>query len=115
MVPLHAYMNKTNNLIFLILSYAPGQKLFDYITNYAKSIPNTPRRVNLENVFPKETDSENNIPTDVNRNEELSVKELVTSSQKLLLEVDKALTEKGDSDVRNENSDVPSPSVKVSK
>ncbi|XP_047510541.1 ribosomal protein S6 kinase-like 1 isoform X1 [Pieris napi] len=114
MVPLHAYID-TNNLIFLILSYAPGQKLFDYIKNYAKSVPNTPRRVNLENVFPKETHSENNVPTDVNRNEELSVKELVTSSQKLLLDVDKALTEKGDSDVKNENRDVPSPSVKLSK
>ncbi|XP_045519445.1 ribosomal protein S6 kinase-like 1 isoform X2 [Pieris brassicae] len=114
MVPLHAYID-SNNLIFLILSYAPGQKLFDYIKNYTQSIPNTPRRVNLENVFPKQTHSENNVPTDVNRNEELSVKELVTSSQKLLLDVDKALTESGDSDVKKENSDVPSPSVKLSK
>ncbi|XP_059045959.1 ribosomal protein S6 kinase delta-1 [Achroia grisella] len=51
MVPLQAYI-ETNNLIFLILAYAPGEKLFDYIKNYAKSIPNTPaRELNLENVF----------------------------------------------------------------
>lgn len=51
MVPLHSYI-ETNNLIFLILSYAPGEKLFDYIKNYAKSVPTTPaREVNLENVF----------------------------------------------------------------
>lgn len=51
MVPLHAYI-ETANLIFLILSYAPGEKLFDYIKKYAKSTPNTPaREVNLENVF----------------------------------------------------------------
>lgn len=51
MVPLHSYI-ETNNLFFLILSYAPGERLFDYIKNYAKSVPNTPaREVNLENVF----------------------------------------------------------------
>ncbi|CAH2058442.1 unnamed protein product, partial [Iphiclides podalirius] len=51
MVPLHAYI-ETNSLIFLILSYAPGKKLFDYIKDYAKSLPGTPNReVNLENVF----------------------------------------------------------------
>lgn len=63
MVPLHAYV-ETTNLIFLILAYAPGEKLFDYIKNYAKSIPNTPaRELNLENVFaePKKnkTDAKN--------------------------------------------------------
>ncbi|KAL0860653.1 hypothetical protein ABMA27_010002 [Loxostege sticticalis] len=63
MVSLHAYI-ETNNLIFLILEYAPGEKLFDYIKNYAKSIPNTPaRELNLENVFSepkiKTTDVEN--------------------------------------------------------
>ncbi|CAK1547849.1 unnamed protein product [Leptosia nina] len=115
MVPLHSYID-TSNLIFLILSYAPGQKLFDYIKSYAKSIPNTPRRVNLENVFPKEVDSLNNKESiqsiNNNRNEEFSVSELVVNSQKLLQDVDRALTE-NDSDVRNDNSDVPSPSVKV--
>ncbi|CAG4995549.1 unnamed protein product [Parnassius apollo] len=51
MVPLHAYI-ETSNLIFLILSYAPGKKLFDYIKDYTKSLPTTPNReVNLENVF----------------------------------------------------------------
>ncbi|CAG4966409.1 unnamed protein product [Colias eurytheme] len=100
MVPLHAYI-ETNNLFFLILSYAPGEKLFDYIKNYAKSIPNTPSKVNLENVFPK-IDLENE-SIDLNRNidSEVSVKELVMNSQKLLKNVDKVLT---DSDVRECNS-----------
>lgn len=138
MVPLNSYI-ETNNLIFLILSYAPGEKLFDYIKNYAKSIPNTPaREVNLENVFtePKikhidlendninsiitdnsmeatnieintsiidriEENVENNdnnnheteIKTDKLENMEISVNELVINSQKLLLNVDKALSD----------------------
>ncbi|KAG7296470.1 hypothetical protein JYU34_020213 [Plutella xylostella] len=51
MVPLYCYV-ETTNLIFLVLSYAPGEKLFDYIKNYVKSVPNTPaRELNLENVF----------------------------------------------------------------
>ncbi|XP_038218090.1 uncharacterized protein LOC119836724 isoform X2 [Zerene cesonia] len=101
MVPLHAYV-ETNNLFFLILSYAPGEKLFDYIKNYAKSIPNTPAKVNLENVFPK-IDLENESIVDLNRNidSEASVKELVMNSQKLLMNVDRVLT---DSDVRQSNS-----------
>ncbi|KOB79303.1 Ribosomal protein S6 kinase-like 1 [Operophtera brumata] len=114
MVPLHAYI-ETNNLLFLILSYAPGEKLFDYIKNYAKSLPTTPSRVvNLENVFaePKNKfDSENNINSDNvdsanvdsanvdNRN----VDELVLKSQKLLLNVDKVLTESGDNMTDNDN------------
>lgn len=65
MVPLHAYI-ETSNLIFLILSCAAGEKLFDYIKNYVKSVPNTPaREVNLENVFAepkvKNLDAENNV------------------------------------------------------
>lgn len=151
MVPLHFYI-ETNNLIFLVLSYAPGENLFDYIKNYAKSVPSTPaREVNLENVFcePKvkntpsdnegleivkteniilqtdlkteyeekylNTDSdisiidriEQNIQNLENRNisvdnldktenidnMEISVNELVINSQKLLLNVDKALSE----------------------
>lgn len=100
MVPLHAYI-QTNNLIFLILSYAPGKKLFDYIKEY-KSIPNTPnRQVNLENVFTEPTkkqevnDNEINTIQDVNKNDsnDLSVSELVRNSQKLLQNVDKVLTE----------------------
>lgn len=120
MVPLQAYI-ETNNLIFLILAYAPGEKLFDYIKNYAKSIPNTPARgLNLENVFsePLKTltvDIENDninvdvktleIPSAVNVNNnqstktdsldnvEISVKELVVNSQKLLSNVDKVLSD----------------------
>ncbi|KAH9628161.1 hypothetical protein HF086_009186 [Spodoptera exigua] len=104
MVPLQAYI-ETNNLIFLILSYAPGKKLFDYIKNYSKSLPTTPaREVNLENVFtePKNKNFEktdNNcdvVQTEVeatNNNKELSVNELVLNSQKLLLNVDKVLCE----------------------
>ncbi|RVE45013.1 hypothetical protein evm_010331 [Chilo suppressalis] len=116
MVPLHAYI-ETNNLIFLILSYAPGEKLLDYIRNYVKSTPNTPaREVNLENVFAepktKNIDSENdNIDsakvinsdelvnnnqsdkTDTLDNVDVSVNELVINSQKLLMNVDRALNE----------------------
>lgn len=139
MVPLHAYI-ETNNLIFLILAYAPGEKLFDYIKNYAKSIPNTPaRELNLENVFtePKKKDidiqndnidvtdsiapkldkqsnienskpnidktdnskkdtedvNENEIKTDSLDNSDVSVNQLVINSQKLLMNVDKALTD----------------------
>lgn len=105
MVPLQAYI-ETNNLIFLILSYAPGKKLFDYIKNYTKSLPTTPaREVNLENVFtePKNKNVEQNDNVDSttmldnvepsNNNENLSVNELVLNSQKLLLTVDKVLCE----------------------
>ncbi|XP_052744007.1 ribosomal protein S6 kinase delta-1 [Bicyclus anynana] len=156
MVPLHAYV-ETNNLLFLILAYAPGERLFDYIKNYAKSIPNTPaRELNLENVFaePKKNkidirndndsidviDANVNIATrvtrsdsrhkldltdanvnavlnniesvpqsdstgidvlsDINKNvgktdslDNMEVSELVMNSQKLLLNVDKALTD----------------------
>lgn len=147
MVPLHAYI-ETNNLIFLILAYAPGEKLFDYIKNYAKSIPNTPaRELNLENVFPepkkKEIDiqndnidvtdsaatdklsnidltskidstdnsrrdtedvNENEIKTDSLENIDVSVNQLVIKSQKLLLNVDKALTDVPKiSEVREDN------------
>lgn len=133
MVPLHAYI-ETTNLIFLILAYAPGEKLFDYIKNYAKSKPNTPaREVNLENVFtePKnknidvENDNidcvnsivsitssridtvqsepeqsvqyqneakNNNIDERNEGNDDLTVTELVMNSQKLLLNVDRALS-----------------------
>ncbi|KAJ8708256.1 hypothetical protein PYW07_010381 [Mythimna separata] len=110
MVPLQAYI-ETNNLIFLILSYAPGKKLFEYIKNYTKSLPTTPaREVNLENVFtePKNKNVEQNDNVDTtnttnitnmlenvepSNNNELSVNELVLNSQKLLLTVDKVLCE----------------------
>nr|XP_049705828.1 ribosomal protein S6 kinase delta-1 isoform X3 [Helicoverpa armigera] len=103
MVPLHAYI-ETNNLIFLILSYAPGKKLFDYIKNYSKSLPATPaREVNLENVFtePKNKNVEQNDNVEIvletveqsDNNENLTVNELVLNSQKLLLNVDKVLSE----------------------
>ncbi|XP_050669323.1 ribosomal protein S6 kinase delta-1 [Leptidea sinapis] len=96
MVPLQAYI-ETEHLIFLILSYAPGGKLFDYIKNYARSIPTTPAKVNLENVFRK-TDNE---LVDGNRNKtELTVNELVVNSQKLLQNVDKALGDRED-DIEN--------------
>nr|XP_026491889.1 ribosomal protein S6 kinase delta-1 [Vanessa tameamea] len=119
MVPLHAYV-ETDDLIFLILSYAPGERLFDYIKNYKHSSPST-REVNFENVFtvqnkPSEDidvqndniDSVNDIINksdvydDVNENIEgrdvldnvdVSVNELVKNSQKLLLNVDRVLTE----------------------
>ncbi|CAB3237811.1 unnamed protein product [Arctia plantaginis] len=100
MVPLHAYI-ETNNLIFLILAYAPGEKLVNYIKNYSKSTPTTPaREVNLENVFtePKNknvdtTDSTVVVVDNNNVEGDVSVSELVRNSQKLLLNVDKALTE----------------------
>lgn len=100
MVPLHAYI-ETNNLIFLILAYAPGEKLINYIKNYSKSTPTTPaREVNLENVFtePKNknvdtTDSSVVVVDNNNVEGDVSVTELVRNSQKLLLNVDKALTE----------------------
>ncbi|XP_053620247.1 ribosomal protein S6 kinase delta-1 [Plodia interpunctella] len=103
MVPLHAYI-ETDNLIFLILSYAPGEKLLDYIKKYAKSIPNTPKRVlNLENVFPKEktvieSDSDNNndsveVNIDSLDNVDVSVNDLVVNSKKLLKNVDRVLSE----------------------
>ncbi|XP_072946356.1 ribosomal protein S6 kinase-like 1 isoform X2 [Epargyreus clarus] len=123
MVPLHALI-ETNHLYFLILSYAPGKKLFEYIKNYANSIPNTPaRQVNLENVFSepiaKKNDIENNITEDIEANlkvntdyldsvnknvdkldnVEVSVNELVMNSQKLLLNVDRVLSEVGGSGV----------------
>lgn len=77
MVPLHAYVD-TNNLLVLILAYAPGEKLFDYIQNYAKSIPNTPaRELNLENVFaePKKNKNDNDSidVTDANVNIEAKI------------------------------------------
>ena len=118
MVPLQAYI-ETNNLIFLILSYAPGKKLFDYIKNYTKSLPTTPaREVNLENVFtePKNKNVEENDNVGVgstnmlenvapsNNNEDLSVNELVLNSQKLLLTVDKVLCEVPEA-VTDKNSD----------
>ncbi|CAH2237979.1 jg7833 [Pararge aegeria aegeria] len=65
MVPLHAYV-ETNNLLFLILDYAPGGKLFDYIKNYAKSVPDTPARgLNLENVFAEPKNKNDNESVDV--------------------------------------------------
>lgn len=107
MVPLQAYV-ETNNLIFLILSYAPGKKLFEYIKNYTKSLPTTPaREVNLENVFtePKNKNVEQNVnvgttnltnmsdSVEPSNNNDLSVDELVLNSQKLLFTVDKVLCE----------------------
>ncbi|XP_075986090.1 ribosomal protein S6 kinase-like 1 isoform X2 [Anticarsia gemmatalis] len=99
MVPLHAYI-ETNNLIFLILSYAPGKKLLDYIKSYSKSNPTTPaREVNLENVFTepkkKSVDVVDNSVVE-NNNVDVSVNELVMNSQKLLLNVDKVLVGKSE-------------------
>lgn len=91
MVPLHAYV-ETANLIFLILAYAPGEKLFDYIKNYAKSIPNTPaRELNLENVFaePKKnkTDAKNDNDsidvTDANVNIESNIASKLRDDDKI--------------------------------
>ncbi|CAH2098044.1 unnamed protein product [Euphydryas editha] len=120
MVPLHAYV-ETDDLIFLILSYAPGERLFDYVKNYKQTIPD--RQVNLENVFTEpikniDVQNDNIGPStdidsldnkinvdDVNENLksidvvdnvsniDLSVNELVINSQRLLLNVDKVLTE----------------------
>ncbi|KAF9800782.1 hypothetical protein SFRURICE_001806, partial [Spodoptera frugiperda] len=125
MVPLQAYI-ETNNLIFLILSYAPGKKLFDYIKNYSKSLPTTPaREVNLENVFtePKNKNFEKNdnncdIEEAANNNKELSVNELVLNSQKLLSNVDKVLCEStaevatSDGDCKVDNASDTTPSFK---
>ncbi|XP_047539200.1 ribosomal protein S6 kinase delta-1 [Vanessa atalanta] len=119
MVPLHAYV-ETDDLIFLILSYAPGERLFDYIKNYRNSSPST-RELNLENVFPEQNKrsedvdvqndnidsvddiiNKSDVYDDVNENIEgrdvldnvdVSVNELVKNSQKLLLNVDRVLTE----------------------
>lgn len=127
MVPLQAYI-ETNNLIFLILSYAPGKKLFDYIKNYSKSLPTTPaREVNLENVFtePKNKNFEKNdnncdIEEAANNNKELSVNELVLNSQKLLSNVDKVLCEStaevatSDGDCKVDNASDTTPSFKRS-
>ncbi|XP_022837241.1 uncharacterized protein LOC111364567 [Spodoptera litura] len=127
MVPLQAYI-ETNNLIFLILSYAPGKKLFEYIKNYSKSLPTTPaREVNLENVFtePKNKNFEKNdnncdIEEATNNNKELSVNELVLNSQKLLLNVDKVLCESSaevttsEGDCKVDNACDTTPSIKRS-
>ncbi|XP_045454872.1 ribosomal protein S6 kinase delta-1 [Melitaea cinxia] len=119
MVPLQAYV-ETDDLIFLILSYAPGERLFDYVKNYKQTIPD--RQFNLENIFTEpikniDIQNDNVGPTtdisldnkiegdDVNENlksidvvdnvanVDLSVNELVINSQRLLLNVDRVLTE----------------------
>lgn len=119
MVPLQAYV-ETDDLIFLILSYAPGERLFDYVKNYKQTIPD--RQFNLENIFTEpikniDIQNDNVGPTtdisldnkiegdDVNENSksidvvdnvanvDLSVNELVINSQRLLLNVDRVLTE----------------------
>ncbi|XP_063394579.1 uncharacterized protein LOC134679553 [Cydia fagiglandana] len=101
MVPLHAYI-ETNSLIFLILTYAPGEKLLDYIKNYAKSIPSTPaREVNLENVFSEPMKK----VEEVKEGDE--VEELVKNSQTLLKNVDRALRE--EEEVKEENGREESP------
>lgn len=111
---------ETDDLIFLILSYAPGERLFDYVKNYKQTIPD--RQVNLENVFTEpikniDIQNDNVVPTtdisldnkieidDINENlksidvvdnvvnVDLSVNELVINSQRLLLNVDRVLTE----------------------
>lgn len=143
MVPLHAHL-QTNHLIFLILAYAPGEKLFTYIKNYAKSVPNTPARdVNLENVFadPKVViDAENNVKVkndneivtqdqnvknnenkqnnDSDNNAGGSVDELVFNSQRLLLDVDKALTDSRSKNVvlaKERQREVPSGATCINK
>lgn len=103
MVKLKSYI-ETPNLIFLVLQYASGGKLFDYINNYAKSVPNTPaREVNLENVFVNLNDIVENNKTKENSSDEseqkcpdlsISIGDLTVNSQKLLSDVDNALTEK---------------------
>ncbi|XP_063373654.1 ribosomal protein S6 kinase delta-1 [Cydia amplana] len=113
MVPLQAYI-ETNSLIFLILSYAPGEKLLDYIKNYVKSIPSTPaREVNLENVFSEpmrkieEVEEGDEVEELVRnsqtllRNVDRALHELVRNSQTLLRNVDRALREEGE--VQEEN------------
>ncbi|XP_041971405.1 ribosomal protein S6 kinase delta-1 isoform X2 [Aricia agestis] len=42
MVPLQAHIT-TEDRIFLVLTYAPGERLTDYIRNYVRSHPNTPK------------------------------------------------------------------------
>ncbi|CAG9568755.1 unnamed protein product [Danaus chrysippus] len=102
-VQLHSYI-ETTDLIFLILTYTPGVKLFDYIRNHSKSTNTLHKEVNLENVFTdpinkntgiNEINEFNRINDDVNENinYDVSVKELVVNSQKLLINVDKALTD----------------------
>lgn len=138
MVKLIAYI-ETPNLLFLVLQYASGGKLFDYIKNYVKSIPDTPvRQVNLENVFIEAEEIQNSRKTSkdnskvcrdtveriefnknltenrlkeeqneknsnnnkqfssnseqIDKNNDLSVNEIVTNSQRLLLNVDNALS-----------------------
>ncbi|XP_073961195.1 ribosomal protein S6 kinase-like 1 isoform X3 [Choristoneura fumiferana] len=101
MVPLHSYI-ETNSLIFLILTYAPGEKLIDYIKNYVKSAPQTPaRELNLENVFCEPLKKDNSevecdIKVNVESESEQSVDEIVKNSQRLLENVDKVLHEKGE-------------------
>ncbi|KAI5632646.1 protein kinase domain-containing protein [Phthorimaea operculella] len=96
MVPLHAYI-ETNNLIFLILAYAPGEKLFDYIKNYAKSVPNTPaREVNLENVF-SEPKSNNLFSSEYKTVDDFSEKTISDNFSGVRI-----------SDVENENLDIES-------
>lgn len=80
MVPLYNYI-ENENYIFLILHYAPGNRLLDYMKKYVRSMPSTPsREVNLENVFcePKC---------------EMSVGDIVRNSQKLLSDVDSVLND----------------------
>ncbi|GBP98003.1 Ribosomal protein S6 kinase-like 1 [Eumeta japonica] len=82
MVPLNSYI-ETTNLIFLILAYAPGEKLLDYIQNYAKSTPNTPaREVNLENVF-VEPKIHRNEPRNYNNNPEESRDDTMSTNPKM--------------------------------
>lgn len=120
MINLDSYI-ETPNLIFLVLEYAPGENLFDYIKNYVKSIPNTPsRELNLENVFSepltpkkdkvKPKDGTNSIDnriesknnnleeevvkkTDSLHTSEISTNELVINSQRLLSNLNKVLNE----------------------
>ncbi|KAG6458431.1 hypothetical protein O3G_MSEX010856 [Manduca sexta] len=124
MVTLHAYM-ETNNLLFLILSYAPGEKLFDYIKRYIRTAPDTPKNhpsadVRNENV-PEKTDTDipdTPVRESINNNSHDDVTELLLNSQKLLKNVDKALSgpcddlecvgageAPGETSDRNENED----------
>ncbi|XP_077296561.1 uncharacterized protein LOC143918473 [Arctopsyche grandis] len=140
MVKLKSYI-ETPNLLFLVLQYASGGKLFEYIHTHSKSVPNTPiREVNLENIFinlddlPKfnKNDVASNYHPDLNRSIDsnkivkiendqivntefkndsideiaksenstricdfdLSVTDMVINSQRLLLNVDDALSGK---------------------
>ncbi|XP_049881250.1 ribosomal protein S6 kinase-like 1 [Pectinophora gossypiella] len=108
MVPLHSYI-ETNNLIFLILAYAPGEKLFDYIKNYAKSIPNTPQReVNLENVFTepknKRGDVENENVDSINKVE--NVKSATDSEISIIANIDEVDTSNNNKTDNYDNMDV---------